>query len=173
MNELQRRAKARLARDKRARRTPRFRRAIGRLVAAKLLETNVAVDVHRKPVPLGDFLWAGQHEPRILELLPAIVVKRPSLLAKPIELPDDLKEVTRAIRHGVDYPVFREVPPHKYLHWIDKVGHRGRTPSLVKNFRLRREDVARLRRLKEILPAKSETDVIRLALQTLEKVAAG
>jgi hypothetical protein len=52
-------------------RDPRFKKVMGRLVAAKLLTTNLeGIRPHDKPVPLEDALWAGTVEPRITELLP-------------------------------------------------------------------------------------------------------
>lgn len=171
MTDLQQRAKARLRKLQRARRDPRFRRAVGRLVAAKLLRTNIAtVEPFAEPVPLGEMLWAGKVEPRILELLPAIVLKRPGLLEEPLELPDDLTEVVRAIRHRRDHPSFRGVPPAKYLPWVERIGRRGKSPSMLKSFRFQAEDVDRIRRLKASLPARSETEVVRLALRTLEQL---
>lgn len=170
MSDLQARAKAKFRRLQRARRDPRFLRAIGRLVEAGLLSTNAEIQGHTDPVSLDDLLWAGRHEPRVLELLPAIIVKKPSLVKKPLELPPDLREVVRAIRRGRGQPEFRGVPAEQYLPWVTRIGQRGRTPSLLRSFRLHAEDLARLRHLREALPAKSETEVIRLALQALERL---
>ena len=87
---------------------------MGRLVEEGLLETNIeGIVPRRKPVPLDDALWAGTVEPRIMELLPAVLVKKPRLLRLPKELPQDVAEVIHAIRHGKPAPTFRGV--HRVL----------------------------------------------------------
>jgi len=145
---------------------------MGRFVEEGLLETNIeGIVPRRKPVPLDDALWAGTVEPRILELLPAVLVKKPRLLRLPKELPDDVVEVMHAIRHGKPAPAFRGVPPEQYLPWVTRVGRKGRSPSVLKSFRFRHDDVLRLARLRHSLPARSDTEVIRMALELLEASA--
>ena len=169
--QIQARAKKRLAQQRRKERDPRFTRVMGRLVTAGLLKTTHEIDDNcygETPVALADALWAGAVELRILELLPAILLKRPALIDVEGGLPDDLREVLHAIRHDRTAPDFRCVPADTYLQWIERVGRKGRSPSVLKSFRFQKEDVQRLRRLKEKLPARSETEVIRMALQALE-----
>ncbi|UCH29727.1 MAG: hypothetical protein JSV06_01510 [Myxococcales bacterium] len=142
---------------------------MGRFVAEGLLETTIeGIRPHEKPVPLDDALWAGGVEPRIMELLPAVLVKKPSLLRLPKELPADVAEVIHAIRHGKAAPSFRGVPPEQYLPWVPAVGRKGKSPSVLKSFRFQHEDVLRLSRLRKNLPARSDTAVIRMALELLE-----
>jgi hypothetical protein len=171
-NELQAAARKRYQGLRRKQRDPRFKKVMGRFVAAKLLTTNVDdIHPHDKPVPLEDALWAGTVEPRIMELLPAVMVKKPGLLRLPKELPKDVAEVVRAIRHGKTPPSFRGVAPDQYLPWVTEVGRRGRSPSVLKSFRFKHEDVLRLARLRQSLPARSDTEVVRLALELLESKA--
>ena len=118
-------------------------------------------------MPLDDVLWAGRTEPRILELLPAIVLKRPRLLVLPAELPDDLDAVLRAVRTGRDWPSFRGVEPHRYLQWIPRVGVKGKTPTSVRTYRFRPDDLALIHALRQALPARSDTEVLRIALRAL------
>jgi hypothetical protein len=73
-----------------------------------------------------------------------------------------------AIRHGTAAPPFRGVPPERYLPWVTEVGRKGKSPSVLKSFRFKREDVMRLSRLRKNLPARSDTEVIRMALELLE-----
>ncbi len=168
-NELQDAARKRYQALRRKRRDPRFKKVVGRFVAAKLLTTNIeGIRPHDKAVPLEDVLWAGTVEPRILELLPAVLVKKPGLLQLPPVLPEDVAEVMYAIRHGKTAPSFRGVPPDQYLPWVMEIGRKGKSPSLLKSFRFQHEDVLRLARLRKSLPARSDTEVIRLALQLLE-----
>lgn len=47
---------------------------------------------------VDDVLWAGELEPRLLELLPAMIVKRPSLFEDISKLPEDLGATVEALR---------------------------------------------------------------------------
>ena len=166
---LQARARKRDRALRRKRQDPRFKRVMGRFVAAGLLTTNIdGIRPHEKPVPLHDALWAGTVEPRVMELLPAVLVKKPGLLRLPKDLPEDVGAVMHAIRHGKPAPPFRGVPPRQYLPWVTEVGRKGKSPSVLKSFRFKHEDVLRLQRLREKLPARSDTDVVRMALESLE-----
>ena len=168
-SDLQARARKRHRALRRKHRDPRFRRVMGRFVEEGLLTTQIeGIVPRRQPVWLGDALWAGTVEPRVMELLPAVLVKKPSLLRLPKELPDDVAEVMHAIRHGKPAPSFRGVPAEQYLPWVTQVGRKGRSPSVLKSFRFRHDDVLRLARLRHALPARSDIDVIRMALELLE-----
>jgi len=171
-NELQAAARKRHRTVRRKQRDPRFKKAMGRFVAAKLLTTNIeGIRPHDRPVPLEDALWAGTVEPRIMELLPAVLVKKPGLLRLPKDLPDDVAEIVHAIRHGKQLPRFRGVTPDQYLPWVTEVGRKGKSPSVLKSFRFKHEDVLRLARLRKSLPARSDTEVVRMALELLESRA--
>ena len=168
-SELQARAQKRHQALRRKHRDPRFRNVMGRFLEEGLLETKVeGITPRRQAVPLDDALWAGTVEPRIMELLPAVLVKKPNLLRMPKVLPDDVVEVMHAIRHGKPAPSFRGVAPDQYLPWVTAVGRKGRAPSVLKSFRFQQEDSRRLARLRESLPARSDTEVIRMALEWLE-----
>lgn len=167
--ELQALAKKKRRSLARKRKDERFVRAMGKLVAAKLIETNMeAIVAVRGAVHIDDALWAGTVEPRIFELLPAIVLKKPSLFEGSDALPEDLAQIVRAIRHGEATEPFRGIPAAGYLPWVARIGHKGKTPALLKSFRMRQDDIALLRRLKEEL-ATTETDVVRRALRALER----
>ena len=169
--DLQARARVRLRALRRKHRDPRFRTVMGRFIEDGLLETNIEGIVRRRePVSLADALWAGTVEPRIMELLPAVLVKRQGLLRLPKELPEDVAEVIHAIRHAKPGPSFRGIPPEQYLPWVTKVGRKGRSPSVLKSFRFQHDDVLRLARLRASLPARSDTEVIRMALELIEAV---
>ena len=171
-NELQAAARKRHQALRRKQRDPRFKKVMGRFVAAKLLTTNIeGIRPHDKPVPLEDALWAGTVEPRIMELLPAVLLKKPGLIRVPKDLPSDVAEVVHAIRHGKQPPSFRGVAPDQYLPWVTEVGRKGKSPSVLKSFRFKHEDVLRLARLRKSLPARSDTEVVRMALELLESTA--
>ena len=164
---LRERAKNQIQRKKRKRKDPRFLRAMGKLVAAKLLPKNVDdILSYSGRVDIRDLLWTGELEPIAYELLPAIVLKKPGLFAGLDRIPDDLDEVVRAIRRGEATAPFRGIPASDYLPWVVKIGHKGKHPTLLKSFRMTQEDIALLRELKAKL-GTSETDVIRRALRVL------
>ncbi|MBL4634591.1 MAG: hypothetical protein JKY56_12000 [Kofleriaceae bacterium] len=164
---LRNRAKKQIQGRKRKRKDPRFLRVMGKLVGAKLLTTNVeGISSYSGQVKFTDLLRAGQIEPRIFELLPAIVLKKPGLFTGTDDLPDDLHAIVRAIRRGEAVEAFRGVPASDYLPWVVKIGHKGKQPTLLKSFRMTQEDIVLLRELKTKL-ATSETEVIRRALRVL------
>jgi len=77
--ELKARAARRFAVVSRKRRDPRYQRVLGRLVSLGLLSTSERLRAHKGRLSLDDVLWVGETEPRVLELLPALIVKRPGL----------------------------------------------------------------------------------------------
>jgi len=164
--DLQLRAKKGLAQLERRRRDPRHRRVLGRLVALGLLTTNQEVQDERARLVVSDVLWAGDSEPRFLELLPALLVKRPSLFVDVKALPADLEAVVRALRRNQVPPDFRGVPGAKLQQWLRSVGRRGKLPSRLKAFRFQDDDLALLTRLRDELGI-TETAVLRRGLRAL------
>lgn len=168
-DDLRAKARRRLAELERARADPRFRRALGLLARAGLLTTTVDDLPRPDRVSLADLLFAGTVEPRVLELLPAVVLKRPRLVRLPKRLPPDLEVVLASVREGRALPSFRGVPPAAYLPWIERLGREGRGKAVMRSFRLRPEDLRRLRELKAATGVASETEVLREALAAYER----
>jgi len=164
--ELQARAARRLAVLKRKRRDPRYRRVLGRLTQAGLLSASEAFEPHRNALTISDVLWAGEVEPRVLEILPALVVKRPALFKSIGDLPPDLAEVVTALRRNEAAPDFRGLPGEAIARWVPLVGHRNKRPSQLRSFRLQADDVALLAELSTRLEI-SQTDAIRRGLRAL------
>jgi hypothetical protein len=164
--ELRRRARHRLVGLHRRRRDPRYLHTLGRFVDAGLLTTNQTVPRYDGPLHVRDVLWAGEAEPRFLELLPALLVKRPSMLVDAHDLPEDLDRVVRRLRRNLVPQDFRGIPGGDIHRWLPKVGRRNKFPSRAKSFRLRPDDVKLLEQLSEEL-GLSETDVIRRGLRAL------
>ena len=164
--DLQRRARKRFAAIARRRRDPRYRRVLGRYIAAGLLTSNEGIESHREPIELCEALWAGEVEPRIIELLPALVIKKPSFFVDVDDLPDDLREVIDALRHHRTPPSFRGIPGEAILRWLPSIGHKGKLPSQLKTFRMQAGDIELLSRLAEQL-ALSQTAVVRRGLRAL------
>jgi|GEM_PF-764326 hypothetical protein len=163
-------ARVRHAQIAKEKKDPRYLRVMGKLIQAGLL-THATLPPTRKRVSLKDALWAGRLEPRILELIPAIVIKKPGLLVLPKELPADLKSIVAGIRHGHSTPDFRGIPSRSYRQWIPRIGHRNKYPSCTKTFRFSRHDRELLEELKKALPDHSEIAIIRKALHCLFRSA--
>ncbi len=163
--ELVSAAKKKASRDARHRRDPRYCRALGVFSKAGLLRNNSDIPPLEGPVALEDVLWAGKVEPRLLELLPAVIIKRPALIESG-HLPKDLDSVVRALRQNEIPEAFRGVSGVSIAKWLPHIGHRSKLPTTLKTFRFRKEDVALLRLLAE-RESLSETDVVRAGLRAL------
>jgi hypothetical protein len=159
ISRLQSRAKRRLAVLERRRRDPRYIRVMGRFVREGLLFTNRDVPENERPVGVEDVLFAGELEPRLLELLPALIVKRPAMFRGLKALPPDLADTVRSLRRDAEPPDFRGIPGRDIHGWLRRVGRK-------EAFRLRPEDQRLLSELSEKLDL-SETDVIRRGLRAL------
>lgn len=114
---------------------------------------------------LEDVLWAGKLEPRVLELLPAVLIKKPSMI-EIATIPRDLEVVLDKLRRNEVPPDFRGIPGEKLQEWVPRVGHKGKLPTQLKAFRFRKEDVELL---EELAGARdlTETDVVRAGLRSL------
>lgn len=164
--QIELRAKRRLAVLSRARNDPRFARVLGRYVAAGLMSTTMDVAPYREPIALQDVLWVARTEPRVLELLPALIVKRPSLFIDIRQLPADVAAAVRALRKNHQPPALRGIPGAALLRWLPAVGHEGKLPSQLKSFRFQHEDLELLQRLSAAL-GLTQTEVIRRGIRRL------
>lgn len=164
--DIQERARKRFKQLEAKRRDPRFVKTIGKLVHLKLLTAPGVVPYHGR-VLLEDALWAGEVEPRVYEVLPAVVLKRPRAFVTTGPLPDDLKEVLNELRHQAPKTPFRGIPVESYRRWLASVGWKDKKPSLLKTFRFNDEDVKRIARLKK-KTGKLEIEILRDALAVLE-----
>ncbi len=164
--ELRRRAAQKLTSLRRRRRDPRYLQALGRFVAEGLLTSNEPVEPWREPLEVESVLWAGQIEPRFLELVPALLVKQPSLFADPGNLPADLARVVARLRRNLEPEAFRGIQGRRLLEWLPRVGRTAKLPSRLKSFRFRPLDLRILKSLSAELGI-SETEVIRRGLRAL------
>jgi hypothetical protein len=165
-NELVARARQAHRAMERRRRDPRYRRVLGRLVTAGVLTTNTEVEPCRERIVVRDALWAGEIEPRILEVLPALLVKRPGLFVDPRALPEDLAAVVEDLRKHRPPRDFRGLSGASIGRWLGAVGHKGKLPSQLKAFRFQADDLVLLHRLREQLGV-TETAVVRRGLRAL------
>lgn len=164
---LQARAQKKARAQTRRRADPRYRRVLGRYVAAGLLNTNEDVALNRAPMRVADVLWAGELEPRLLELLPALLVKKPALFGDADALPEDLEAAVRALRRNQEPETFRGIDGHAIAKWLPHVGHKQKLPSQLKSFRLQQDDIELLERLQQKLGG-SRTGILRRALRALD-----
>lgn len=146
----------------------RYQNVIGKFVASGFI---IAEGIPSYPckVSLEDVLWTGELEPRVLELLPAILIKKPSILKHIYKMPEDLEEVCFAIRRrtGTKLQPFRGVRPEDYMKWLPLIGLKGKTTQITKSFRFYDDDISKLQALAKKYK-KSEVEIIRMSLQMLE-----
>jgi len=109
---------------------------------------------------------AGEVEPRILELLPALIVKRPALFESTANLPADLASVVAALRRDRVPAEFRGISGKDVHRWLARVGQRGKVPARLKSFRFTPADQRLLEELATSMGI-SETEVIRRGLRAL------
>jgi hypothetical protein len=164
--ELEERAKRRQQVLRRRRRDPRYLAVVGRFVKERLLVVNFPLEQRGEPVAVGDVLWAGEVEPRLLELVPALIVKRPGLFTSVAPLPDDLARVVAELRRDREPPAFRGIPGRDIHRWLGRVGRRGKVAARLKSFRFTPEDQRLLEHLSKQLGV-TETEVLRRALRAL------
>ncbi len=108
-----------LEQDRRERTTqPFFTKTIAWFSYLGLLRHNQIEKVRHK-VTLGEVLEAGALEPRILEILPAILYKIPDAISfEKKDIPADLAEILKGIQKKVPRKAFRGIPVDRYLAWM-------------------------------------------------------
>ena len=147
-----------------AKKDARFAHVVGKLKRAKLLDAP-EIPEYVGPVALDDVLWAGTIEPRILEILPALMATRPKFF-RTYTVPDDLQQVVHDIHTEDSQLEFRGIPATDYRRWLPEGGTKV---ARLKTFRMHQEDIQRLKRLRAKLPARSDAEVLRRALSFLEQ----
>lgn len=147
----------------------RYQKVIGRLIHEKLL-IHGRILPRRDPIILEELLWVGKYEPRVLELLPALLLKRPRLISITKPLPENLKQVIQEIKKGKAKTFFQGIMPHQYEQWISRVGRKGKYPGLLKTYRFNQDDLKLLAQLKEKWGGK-EISIIRKALMLASKLS--
>jgi hypothetical protein len=170
---LIRRIKEKAKQDEKNRRDRRFLEAMGFLVAKGFLKTNLEMQMlPNKRLRLEDVIWAGENvEPRILEVLPAAVLR----LGKHFDLDatthQELAEVVDNLRRREETgKSFCGIPYEKVRVWadfplLDKRVKPLTKRKVVKTFRLDPEAVEKLRRVAQ-QKGCSETEVLETLLLT-------
>jgi hypothetical protein len=154
------------ARTKPALSTKRYRAVMGRLVAEEVFVPEPPLPPSRGVVRVEDLLEVGEQEPRVLELLPALLVKRPGMFASRGDLPGELAAAVERLRRGRVPEACFGISGTKLYRAFGKLGRAREKGSRLKAFRLTDVDRGLLGELSDELDL-SETDVIRHALRVL------
>ncbi len=152
---LLRKIRQQAKRDERNRTDPRFLETLGFLVAKGFLKTNLDIPLlPNKRLRIEDVIWAGRNvEPRILEVLPAAVLRLTNHFdfdeLKHRELATVLEELRK---NKVDGPPFFEMPYRKLRTWLElPLADRRIKPldqkRITKTYRLRPVVIAEIKRL--------------------------
>lgn len=111
-------AKQKKEQDQARKNEPFYFKTIAWFVYLGLLRHNKILP-HRYTVTLEEALKAGELEPRILELIPAILLLLPKALKfEKNQIPDDLAKQMDLIRKRQPNDDFRGIAPRNYLHWL-------------------------------------------------------
>lgn len=162
------RAQLRLAELNQRRAEHAFVHVMGRFVAEGWLFVNYPLEPHHEPIRLEDALRAGEVEPRILELLPVLVLRRPKTFTDVRQMPEDLRRVVNRLRRGAVPEPFRGVPGESVFRWLTPLARSPRPLRLVRSFRFSEEDSRLLAALSE-QHGVSETEVVRRGLRALTR----
>lgn len=173
--QLLRQFKNKAEQDRELRRDPRFVRMMGFLVAKGFLKTNF--EVHPFPnlrLRIADVLWAGENiEPRILEVLPAAILR----LGKHFDLdggryPELALVVDQLRAREKEGASFRGMPYEKMKVWADLPLRDKRVKAIAKRkvsktFRLEPEIIDKLRAL-AVKSSCSETEVLETLIRRFD-----
>ncbi len=163
-DDLIRRAREKAAELEAERAKPAYRKVLGALRHHGLLDAPL-VPAKAAKLTIVDCLAVGIVEPRVLELLPSLVLGRPDLFTSVSRLPQDLEDAVSDLRKGRIPGTFRGLAGRLVAQHRDHVGARAR-PARLHSFRLKEDDEALLEELAVKL-GLSRTDVLRRALRRL------
>lgn len=139
--------------DKELRQDPRYLQTMGFLVAKGFLRTNQAIPLlPNQRLRLTDAIWAGENvEPRILEVLPAAVLRLPNHFdLNRVEHPDLFLAIEALRKREKGHPLWG-IPFRKYKVWAELILPDRRMKPLtekkvVKTFRLSPKSIEVLKR---------------------------
>lgn len=155
--ELIQRIKKQAKRDEKMRQDRRFLDAMGFLVSKGFLRTNLDLALlPNKRLRIDDIIWAGKNvEPRILEVLPAAVLRLRKHFDFDPMIHQELGRIVEQLRRREDKgDAFLGVPYDKVKVWADFPLRDKRVKAvgakkIVKTFRLNQTAVARLKKKAE------------------------
>ena len=137
--------------NKKNRNDPRFHMIIGLLKAKGLLDTNLNIPaLPNVRLDLHDVIWAGRVvEPRILEVLPAALIRFPKNFFNFEALPNEIKEIVRCIQEDRPGNNFEGLEFKKMKFWANAPLKDKRIKTLEdkkvsKIFRLKKDSIRKL-----------------------------
>lgn len=154
-------AQRKVKRLQKLRQDTRYLKTIGKLRREGFLDVR-DVPEYRGQVFLQDALWAAELEPRIYELLPAIIARRPTFFTF-MKLPDDLDRVVKEIKAGRPVTPYQDIAPEKYNRWVSFVGGEKRT-KIMRSFRMDAEDLEILEKYSK-KASVSQVEILHRALR--------
>jgi hypothetical protein len=100
---------------------PRYLVTMGKMIATGALQTNdKAVIPVNDRLNLEDALWAAELEPRILEVLPGLMINKPNEFYGLENTPEWFQTIFEKVQKGQTPDlVMLGIEPHKYLYWVD------------------------------------------------------
>ena len=131
---------------------PRSKAVLGFLVAKNLLFHNDFLPLPSAKFTIRDALWVSENvEPRVLEVLPAVILHFPSAISRSGRMPQRLLEVKKKIKAGEDKgPALNGIPYKAMQRWAnaplkDKRTKPERKKRRIKSFKLSLEATHLLR----------------------------
>lgn len=156
--------------DARKRQDMRYKRAMAFLIKKGFLKANENFEsFYFAKLDVQDLIWAGKNvEPRILEVLPAVVARLPkavrfmNLNRDETNLKNTVQDLLQNKEEGRN---FLNMPYRKIKVWMNLRLNDNRTKpadqkKIMKTFRFAPETLRRLQQLKKLKGFKSETDLI-------------
>lgn len=174
-NKFLKKIQAKAKRNKLNREDPRFKKTIALLKAKGLLDTNLPIAAATgMKLQFRDALWAGKNvEPRILEVLPAVIMHYRRNFLGADQMPEVLEQVIKAIQANSDTgPAFEGVPFEKMKLWANtKLRDRRTKPvneqKVAKYLKLQMKHINKLRNLVAAGKYKNQTSAIEAAIEQL------
>lgn len=157
--------------DKKKRKDIRYLRAMAWFVKKGFLKTNQDFTKwNLGKLCVQDAIWAGKHlEPRILEVLPAAMVRLPKEFVRNQKEPKALNEAIQALAtNQKEGPLFMGIDYDKYKVWVDLKLNDGRTKPMfeqkqMRSFRLSPTAIRKLNQLRKE-SGLSGSEIIELLL---------
>ena len=124
----------------------------------------------RKKISVADALWVGENvEPRVLEVLPAALVRFPSCFKGAI--PKDLLETIESVSKMNLEGFFRNMPLKKVAFWFEaEISDKRSVPfnerKVVKSFRIKNRHLQKLAQIAASL-GKTESQIIESFIETM------
>ena len=148
----------------------RTTRVLGFLKSKGLLLVDWVVERPSIKFDVVDALWVAEKvEPRVLELLPAVLLHFPRTVINLEKLPQELSEVIKALKaQAAIGPSYHEIPFEKFRKWAEFRPKDKRVVPLsdkkiMRSFRLKRQIAAKLSALAKAQDI-SEGDLIEQLL---------